>query len=52
MQGYLGNVEASIDTVDTDGWLKTGDIGYTDHGKLYIVDRKKVVPVGSIEEEC
>lgn len=42
MQGYLGNPEASRATVDTEGWLKTGDIGYRDGGKYYIVDRLKV----------
>ncbi len=42
MQGYLGNEEASAEAVDSNGWLKTGDIGYTENGKFYIVDRKKV----------
>jgi len=43
MQGYLGNAEASGKAIDARGWLRTGDIGYTENGKLYIVDRKKVV---------
>ncbi len=42
MQGYLSNSEASRDCVDAGGWLRTGDIGYMEHGKAYIVDRKKV----------
>lgn len=42
MQGYLGNPEASAKSVDAGGWLVTGDIGYMKHGKVYIVDRKKV----------
>lgn len=42
MQGYLGDREASDYAVDPDGWLKTGDIGYRENGKFYIVDRKKV----------
>lgn len=43
MQGYLEGPEASSNGFDDDGWLKTGDIGYTEHGKYYLVDRKKVM---------
>ena len=42
MQGYLGNEEATYDALDLDGWLKTGDVGYKEQGKFFIVDRKKV----------
>lgn len=42
MQGYLGNEEATFDALDPDGWLKTGDVGYKEQGKFFIVDRKKV----------
>ena len=42
MQGYLGNQVASDNAMDSDGWLRTGDIGYTVLGKFYIKDRKKV----------
>lgn len=42
MKEYLGNVEATTATFDSDRWLKTGDLCYfDDKGFLYIVDRIK-----------
>lgn len=41
MQGYLNDPEASGKSIDSGGWLRTGDIGYLEHGKFYIVDRRR-----------
>jgi OPC-8:0 CoA ligase-1 len=42
MKEYLGKKEATAETIDPDGWLKTGDLCYfDDNGFLYIVDRIK-----------
>lgn len=40
--GYYGDQQATDDTVDGEGFLKTGDIVHIDEdGYLYVVDRKK-----------
>ncbi|XP_053638029.2 uncharacterized protein [Cherax quadricarinatus] len=42
MLGYANNAAATAETLDTEGWLHTGDIGYFDHDNfVYLTDRIK-----------
>jgi len=42
MKGYWNLAEATAKTIDTEGWLRTGDAGYLDEdGYVYIHDRVK-----------
>ncbi|UMZ74240.1 long-chain-fatty-acid--CoA ligase [Natranaerofaba carboxydovora] len=42
MKEYWGNNKATSETINQDGWLHTGDVGYIDEeGYIFIVDRKK-----------
>jgi long-chain acyl-CoA synthetase len=61
MQGYHNNPEATTSTIDSEGWLHTGDLGSLDEaGYLSITGRKKeifkkstgeYVPPGPIERD-
>tara|TARA_B100000686_G_scaffold101382_1_gene108554 strand:+ start:1341 stop:3281 length:1941 start_codon:yes stop_codon:yes gene_type:complete len=43
-QGYYKNEEATKETIDSEGWVKTGDAGVIDkRGHLKIIDRAKDV---------
>ncbi|TKY67861.1 4-coumarate--CoA ligase 2 [Spatholobus suberectus] len=42
MKGYLNDEKATAATIDVDGWLHTGDIGYVDDDdEIFLVDRVK-----------
>ena len=42
MTGYINNETATRETIDADGWVHSGDIGYYDHDNYFtIVDRSK-----------
>nr|ABY60842.1 4-coumarate CoA ligase 1 [Ruta graveolens] len=44
MKGYLNDPEATAATIDVEGWLHTGDIGYVDDDdEVFIVDRVKEI---------
>ncbi|KAM1423471.1 hypothetical protein TB2_015715 [Malus domestica] len=42
MKGYFSNAEATASTLDSKGWLRTGDLCYIDEdGFIFVVDRLK-----------
>ena len=61
IKGYFRNPEATAETLSSDGWVRTGDVGYLDDdGYLFIVDRKKEfiirggenISAAEVEAEC
>jgi long-chain-fatty-acid--CoA ligase ACSBG len=42
-QGYLNDEAKTVETIEENGWMHTGDIGYIDNeGFVYITGRIKV----------
>ncbi|KAJ8917191.1 hypothetical protein NQ315_012683 [Exocentrus adspersus] len=42
MKGYVGDDESTRNTIDSEGWLHTGDVGYYDDEEyFFVVDRIK-----------
>jgi acyl-CoA synthetase (AMP-forming)/AMP-acid ligase II len=41
MKGYLHNSLATSEAFTSDGWVRTGDVGYVKEGNWYIIDRTK-----------
>lgn len=51
MSGYLNNSEATAETIDSDGWLHTGDRAALRDGRVYITGRLKDIIVMSNGEK-
>ncbi|XP_047320153.1 4-coumarate--CoA ligase-like 9 isoform X2 [Impatiens glandulifera] len=54
MKGYVGDVEATAVALDSDGWLRTGDLCYFDsEGFLYVTDRlKELIKYKGYQASC
>ncbi|PVH71617.1 acetyl-CoA synthetase-like protein [Cadophora sp. DSE1049] len=41
MAGYLSNITATAEARTSNGWIRTGDVGYVQDGNWYVIDRTK-----------
>lgn len=46
-RGYLGDPDLSIETIERDGWVHTGDLGRLDDGYVVLEGRKKELIINS-----
>ncbi|MBM9537556.1 long-chain fatty acid--CoA ligase [Desulfobulbus alkaliphilus] len=51
MLGYWNNEEQTRESLDSEGWLKTGDIARVEDGYIYIIGRSKEILVTSTGEK-
>ncbi|RJQ77694.1 long-chain fatty acid--CoA ligase [Pseudonocardiaceae bacterium YIM PH 21723] len=47
MRGYRHDPERTAETIGSDGWLRTGDLGVLEDGHLRIIGRKKELIINS-----
>lgn len=51
--GYVGDEDKTFESIDEDGWLSTGDLGYIDtDGYIYITGRIKEIVITAGGEVC
>ena len=50
MMGYMYNEKATKETIDSEGWLHSGDIGTNEEGYLKITGRKKEILITAAGE--
>ncbi|MEI4803295.1 amino acid adenylation domain-containing protein [Bacillus sp. FJAT-51639] len=43
MRGYYNNPEATAEVITSDGWIRTGDLGYISSGEIVVTGRAKDV---------
>jgi hypothetical protein len=41
MKGYLNNSTATAEAFTEDGWVRSGDVGFVQSGKYFVIDRTK-----------